>query len=54
MPGFSLPTSASDTSAFTVMVERSAMVTMVGAVWLAFSVWPSLVGLSAMVPAIGA
>ncbi|MNL38672.1 hypothetical protein D3C87_1609020 [compost metagenome] len=54
MPTLSLPTSASDTCALTVMVERSAMVTMVGVVWLAFSVWPSLAGLATMVPPIGA
>ena len=54
MPTFSRPTSASETSARTVMVERSATVTMVGADWAEFSVCPSFTGLATMVPAMGA
>ena len=54
MPGERLATSASDTWDCTVIVERSAMRTMIGACWFAFSVWPCLALCATTVPAIGA
>ena len=54
MPIFSFGTSASDTWVQTVMVDRSATRRMIGACWLAFSVWPCLAETETTVPSIGA
>src|SRR5690554_1717948 len=54
MPRRSRLTSASETWVSTVIVDRSAMRRMVGACWLAFSVWPCRALIDTTVPSIGA
>ena len=54
MPALILTTSASDISALTVTTSSRASITMVGAVWLAFTVRPSSATTATTVPSIGA
>src|SRR5690606_11898339 len=54
MPTSSWVISASETWVRTVVVLRSAICTMIGAVWLAFRVWTWLASWSTTVPLIGA
>ena len=53
-PTRNFDTSASETCDCTVMVERSAMRTTIGAAWLALSVCPCLAFSETTVPDIGA
>ena len=54
MPAVSRPMSASETWVLTVMLDRSAICTITGALWLAFRVWPCLADCDTTVPLIGA
>ena len=53
-PGATLVTSASEICALITMVSRSAILTMVGAVWVALTLWPSVTSTATMVPPMGA
>src|SRR6185369_6719960 len=53
-PGVTLVTSASEIWALITMVSRLAILTMVGEVWLALTLWPSVTSTATIVPSVGA
>src|SRR5262245_32743375 len=53
-PGATLVTSASEICALITIVSRLAILTIVGVVWLALTLWPVVTSTATIVPPMGA